>query len=531
MQCLVPPGIGTGYSITVTARGIFGSAGGFLFSYLPPSDVVVEPSLLPTTGGVVAITGANFGAGMTGNETDTLAQWLTASGRAVTIDGVACQVSLWTSTRIVCLAPEGVAALPRLAISVGGQSNVVQTGLVAYMPPRLTSFLTPPSRGSEGGIVAFFTGANLGPATANLTVYFNRVDAPVRYACNVTQHDHVSGFCVVPPGAGAGLAVTVETTGRSPEPVPLEPTVTYSYDPPVVVSVEPVVPAAGRPTVGGFVVQLRGSSLTLESQVTVSGLPCAVVPGTRTHVSVNCTVPANFGVQHPLVVTAAGQTNPPFFFSYDGPVVTEVRPLVEVNGLEGVLAPPGGGARFNAKHGTDVVITGYNFGATDTRHGVVTLNGSECRSALFVRDYEIRCTLPPDQTVGLAPLVVATWNPITVNESQDDLWQRSLPFAVRVQCPLEYFGRVNEVGCPRAGPASAVTTAPPPPTPARVPHAAAICVAGPACSASTPPPTPHIHTHFPPPAVSSLTADLLGVPHCCSVLWWRTGAVRGARVL
>ncbi len=35
---------------------------------------------------------------------------------------------------------------------------------------------------------------------------------------------------------------------------------------------------------------------------------------------------------------------------------------------------------YDAKHGTDVIIHGRNFGDDATLHGVVTLNGTECSS-------------------------------------------------------------------------------------------------------------------------------------------------------
>ena len=64
---------------------------------------------------------------------------------------------------------------------------------------------------------------------------------------------------------------------------------------------------------------------------------------------------------------------------------------------------------------------------------------------IFVRDAEIRCTLPPDQVVGLAPLVVYTWNPEAFNDSSTVGWQASLPYFLPVACPEDFYGSVNEV--------------------------------------------------------------------------------------
>jgi hypothetical protein len=79
---------------------------------------------------------------------------------------------------------------------------------------------------------------------------------------------------------------------------------------------------------------ITGTSFTavtdpLRFSVTISGIPCAN-PTNRTHTTVVCVVPANFGRYHPVVVTAAGQASPPFFFDYDPPVILSVRPEVEL---------------------------------------------------------------------------------------------------------------------------------------------------------------------------------------------------------
>lgn len=103
---------------------------------------------------------------------------------------------------------------------------------------------------------------------------------------------------------------------------------------------------------------------------------------------------------------------------------------------------------FDAKHGTDIVIEGRNFGNVDELHGVVRLNGSQCYNALFVRDGEIRCTLPGDQVVGHLPLTVTTWNPALGNSSSGEESpgaQTSNTFFVIVDCPENYYGLPNEV--------------------------------------------------------------------------------------
>jgi hypothetical protein len=440
IQCRVPPGTGAGYSVAVTARGVYGVAGGFVFSYAAPSNITVTPSMLVTTGGSIVIAGRDFGIGMnTSESTLSLAQWLVVQRRSVTLGGVPCAVVSWSSTEIVCQAAEGVAAAPHLVVHVDGQVNAVQVGLVAYYPPTLTGFLFPATGDTSGGYLVAFAGANLGPATSALTLLFGD------YRCPVAVHTHVSGVCVVGPGAGRGLAVVVARVGvdGSIGVNSTAPQMRFSYDAPAVVSVRPVDPMVGYPTVGNFWVTIEGTSFTtlMDSalfSVLVSNRPCDS-PVNRTHTSFTCRMPANYGKHHPIVVTAVGQASAPFLFDYDGPVVRSVVPVRDV------FAFTGYGATFDAKHGTDVIISGLNFGNDDTTHGVIHLNGSECTNALFVRDGEIRCTLPGDQVVGRTPLTVTTWNPAQFSASDTNGTQTSAPFLVYVSCPEDFFGRENEV--------------------------------------------------------------------------------------
>ena len=59
---------------------------------------------------------------------------------------------------------------PHVIVSVGGQSNAVTTGILGYFAPSLSGFLLPSSGDSSGGYVVGFSGRNLGPATASLTL-------------------------------------------------------------------------------------------------------------------------------------------------------------------------------------------------------------------------------------------------------------------------------------------------------------------------------------------------------------------------
>ncbi len=64
---------------------------------------------------------------------------------------------------------------------------------------------------------------------------------------------------------------------------------------------------------------------------------------------------------------------------------------------------------------------------------------------LFVRDSEIRCTLPGEQYAGLTPITVSTWNPAVPNATDPRNWQTSSPVYVLLSCPEDFYGRANEV--------------------------------------------------------------------------------------
>jgi hypothetical protein len=89
---------------------------------------------------------------------------------------------------------------------------------------------------------------------------------------------------------------------------------------------------------------------------------------------ITCLMPANYGVGHPLVVSAAGQTSSPYSFTYDAPIVRSVEPENEDFSVVGTA--------YDAKAGTDVIVSGQNFGDAEELHGMVSLNGTECSGTL-----------------------------------------------------------------------------------------------------------------------------------------------------
>ena len=96
-----------------------------------------------------------------------------------------------------------VAFIWNMAVSVMGQSNAGQRGVLQYAPPQLTDELYPYNCDSAGGCEVAFSGTNFGHTGTPLQLLFVR-SSQVSYPCVVVTHSHVNGSCIVGPGAGKG---------------------------------------------------------------------------------------------------------------------------------------------------------------------------------------------------------------------------------------------------------------------------------------------------------------------------------------
>jgi hypothetical protein len=99
-----------------------------------------------------------------------------------------------------------------------------------------------------------------------------------------------------------------------------EGSLTYDYDPPIVVSISP----KRGPTAGGVPITIKGKFDGVAS-VTVRGAECPIKSFDATYIT--CTLPEGVGAQAPLrVVSLEGSQSPAIPFAYDGPVVVETGP-------------------------------------------------------------------------------------------------------------------------------------------------------------------------------------------------------------
>ena len=442
IRCRVPPGVGTQWVFEITARRVFGRVRGEDFNFFRPAVTGVTPSQLPTTGGAVSITGTNFGAPLVNVTLDEYGAW----NRSVTVAGKPCALSSWAQTAITCVTGTGVLAAPSVVVSVQGQTNAAATGFLTFTPPQLTQAVTPGRSPTSGAASVQFFGTNFGTtADASLVVYFEHPAAGTRYPCVVGSHTHTSGVCTTTVGAGAGLAVTVDTGEQTNSPTNAA-AFPYSYAAPTLTSFESVDGTGAFPVAGAFQLRLVGTSFSTAPTVTLSGVACDVVASS--HSEIVCTAPSNYGRAHELVVHAAGQRSPPLAFDFDDPVVTAVAPSIA-----------------NAHDGSALDIIGYNFGlqapAGDVQPLRIMVSGEPCEPILFLRDTNVRCdATAPRQLVGDHNVTVTTWRTPggssggsgNATSAEDRLLQTSRPFLMRLECPATMFGSDGEFcsTCPGA---------------------------------------------------------------------------------
>ena len=188
----VPPGEGTDVPVQVVS-GVTPSSPVYI-SYAPPRVLEIRPRYIATNGSVVEIHGHNFGT----------------IRPSVTIAGTPCHVLSYSQTIISAMGPEGEGSSDLLVIvTVGGQHSCDQSNgcpetKVNYYPPLINRVELPSERPTHGGFLIKIHGQNFGSPTASLSALLSSV-----HTCELINHTHVLAFCRAPPGAGAGLSLTM----------------------------------------------------------------------------------------------------------------------------------------------------------------------------------------------------------------------------------------------------------------------------------------------------------------------------------
>lgn len=425
--CTLPEGQGA-YDLQITTGTL--DSPPLRFVYDAPAIVSVSPTAVSTLGGIVTISGQNFGVGgaitVEGTAPVPLVSLETADGGASGSSGdgaapqeqsvsVPCVVVAWDHEEIQCQLDAGSISPLTLRVAVSGGQKSEAVNLNREAPVILE--ITPASVATTGGELLNVSGANFGTAGS--------VDIGGR-PCVVESFNHTLIQCWSPPGVGSSSSVVVRSTHLESS----AGAILLSYAPPVVHSITWV---DGAPTVGGFEITITGENFgspeLTAAEVSLSraddgGIIGACVALLHSHTAIVCSAPAGVGGNISVTVDIAGQgATMPRAFSYDAPVVQAVRPNVG----DAHLGNPG------------TVISGRNFGANKPSSVLVRVGDEPCDNVIWIADDELRCDTRGNVAVGNRTLAVSV-NNLT-----------STPVLVFTECSNGQFGSPGELcnGCPQ----------------------------------------------------------------------------------
>eukprot|EP00808_Paulinella_micropora_P019733 g59215.t1 len=338
-----------------------------MLRYDLPVISTVLPVGLNTQGGLVTITGVNFGAGTT------------PSNVVVTVGSFgACSVQTVSQGQITCLAPAGQGT-PVVSVQANGRLSVVDnTKQLVYGSPSISNITLFTSLPTMGNTFVAIQGSNFG-------IYGIAAQRSVRvgdfsrnlFCTEETAGNHTYIRCKMPAGVGrVPVVVRVESL--------LSNAVNVTYDGPVVTQLVTTT----VPTLGGVVLTVRGSNFgaaladwtSTTRNVSLGGKLCQEVAWTD--IQITCAIPPGQGTGLKVFVfvgnlTSADANNG---INYDPPQLGS-SPLSPTSG------PTQGGIRID--------LYGRNFGQS----GVVTLvyNAISEVCPLIGGEYSdiaIGCTLP-----------------------------------------------------------------------------------------------------------------------------------------
>jgi len=311
ISVLVPASAAPGVvQVAVNTAGVSSNTSPFT---VIPSVTGLSPSSAPV-GGSVSIQGNNFG--------------ISGSG-TVTFNGLTAPVLGWSQTSITTQVPSGATSGNLVVTSNGTPSSGVAFSVVPG--PSMTGMST--SSGTAGTSVTI-SGSDFGvtQSSANGQVLIGGAVA------GITNWSNTSITAQVPPNAPPGSGSIAVTLAGVPS---------NSYPFTVIPSLNAIGPNPGG---AGSLVSISGADLgTSEGSVQFNGVSATIVDWNEQ--SVSAKVPALPVSTVPVTVTVAGITTNAIQFS--------VAPTIAT------LSPAAGPV------GTDVSITGSNFGSS----GTVTFNG------------------------------------------------------------------------------------------------------------------------------------------------------------
>ena len=303
IDCIVPAGVGFDYGVVVIGNGVIGRGDNdILFAYTPPVLEDVSPAIVPSVGAPITLEGAEFG--------------VAAGAVAVSVGGQPCAVQTVAPTEVVCITPPGTAAAVDVRVTVGGQQSADALTLAYQRPTVNVTSLAPTHGPTTGGYPLFLSGQHFGPPGTPVVVELRQpgaAAAALPLVCSPAVNDtgswglgfaHTNLTCLVPEldndGSSSALRVVVNTGDQLSQEV-----LTFSYDAPYVATVR--TPAPERSALGGFVVVITGTSLSLFPTVTIGPSGCPVL--SATHGSLECFAPPGLGANLSVIVSAGGQSS------------------------------------------------------------------------------------------------------------------------------------------------------------------------------------------------------------------------------
>jgi hypothetical protein len=382
LSVTTPPGISSGRLVWVVLRTGAQSEPEPLWSYARPSVSSTVPSyayLFAADSGALTVVGTNFGNGYADLESIEVQS---SDGSTVACPAVAL---VWkSSTEVQCQSFGAAlsalqAGFAQVTVTIGDQESVMARGdLFSLISIPVISFVTPTQGPTDGGgTVVTLSGFNLGRVAADLFgVWVGGVPA-----VSVTWDSETQLRFVLPPGAGGGLSVRVETRGGASQPNSV-----FRYNNPLVDSIVPDYALTGPEVLANFTIfgsnfgpsALADGSASFVDSATVGGSACAKV------VFVSSTEVQCFGVNGTVWDGNEVQVSVAGLVSSSNRAFTPMgNPSVDI------VSPD------TAAVGAELLVLGSNFGNEASELVDITIDGVSCTQIVHRGPNAATCVVPP----------------------------------------------------------------------------------------------------------------------------------------
>ena len=359
LSCLSPAAtsfLGSGQPVIVTVADFVGT---FTQAFTFDAPVLTFTARNgPTTGGLsLTIAGSNFGTSLTGS---------TPSSR---IGGTPCVCSQWiTTTSVICTVAPGMGSATWTALTIAAVHGSLVSLPFSFDAPTVTYFLKFNGPSTNGGSVTVL-GQNFGAANPTPTAGIGLTRA-ASVAWVTATHVRAGLDAVAGALAPQALFITISNAagtsmGR------------YSFDAPFVTSVNSA--SANSVTTAGASISLLGLNFglfdaTLSASFASVTTMCRTTSWTTT-TAVVCAGVSDTGAGAGIMVFGSAPGTALRLFSYDGPVVTSLRP-------------------FNGPiSGAPVTVLGTNYGSASPTP-TVSISQTLCTTSRWMTQTQLICTAP-----------------------------------------------------------------------------------------------------------------------------------------